>query len=93
MYPCPSVRPDERETEDMGQLPSAKKWNLSSMPAARRAALESASSFYEIAARIRDQASVDASVVDDASDRSAPPRTVRGSFNVRVNAEFVGRFL
>jgi hypothetical protein len=57
------------------------------MPAVRRVELEKSPNFCEIAARIRDEASIDAPVVDDASDRSAPPKTVRASFNVHVDAE------
>jgi hypothetical protein len=68
----------------MADRPSANEWDLSRMPAGRRADLELALAFDEIASQLNAGALVEVPTIADAWNK-APPRTVRATFKVNVD--------
>jgi hypothetical protein len=69
------------------RLPTPTDWDLSRMPTARKEMLETPLSVEELAARLSAGAEPNAPIIEDATDRAAPSRTVRACFKIRVPAD------
>lgn len=66
-------------------LPTPTDWVLSqTLPASRIVKLKAARPFAELVARIRAEAVISEVMIEDATTRSAPAKTVRASFKLRL---------